>query len=344
VRLAYFLWSSPPDNELLSLAQKGKLYDEGILSAQTSRLLADSRADDFISGFTHQWLDMKRLDQFDFPAEFNPGFDETIRNSARLEVYKTIRYLLDNKLPMGKLLNADFVVVDNVMADYYGLEGVKGKNFQKVRLPADSPRGGLLGMAATHLMGSDGLRSSPIERGSWVLRHLLNDPPPPAPANVPQLERLENEVVNTRQMLKMHQEEAQCAQCHQKIDPIGFGMENFTAAGLWRTKETIRVEDHTANKKKAVHKEYKFAIDPSGRLPGGEGFSDFFGLKDAVAKREKAFSMGFTKALIAYSLGRPYNISDHNFATSITTKAAKQGSDFGAFIEALVQSKQFRSK
>ncbi|MCM8535005.1 MAG: DUF1592 domain-containing protein [Lentisphaeraceae bacterium] len=344
VRLSYFLWSSPPDQELLNLAKEGKLYDEGILSAQTTRLLTDARSNNFISGFTHQWLDMKRLDQFDFPAEFNPGFDDTIRESARQEVYQTIRYLLDNKQPMSKLLKADFVIVNNVMADYYGLSGVSGTDFSKVSVPESSPRGGLLGMAAIHLMGSDGLRTSPVERGSWVLRHLLDDPPPPAPANVPQLERLENEVLSTRQMLKAHQEEAQCAQCHQKIDPIGFAMENFTAAGLWRTQETIRVEEHVKGKKKLSYKNHTFDIDPSGKLPGGKDFSDYFGLRDAVAKREKAFAMGFSKALIAYSLGRPYNISDHNFATSVTNKAESQGNDLGSFLHALVQSKQFRSK
>ena len=344
IRLSYFLWSSPPDQELLNLAQNKTLYNPEVLSEQIRRLLADSKADNFISGFTHQWLDMKRLDQFDFPAEFNPGFDNTIRNSARQEVYKTFRYLLDNKEPMEKLLKADFIVVNNVMADYYGISGNSGEAFQKVNVPPDSPRGGLLGMAAVHLMGSDGLRTSPIERGSWVLRYLLNDPPPPAPANVPQLDRLENEVLNSRQMLKVHQEEPQCAQCHQKIDPIGFGLENFTAAGLWRTKEIVRVEEHSKGKKKSTHKSYKFDIDPSGRLPGGEGFSDYFGLRDAVAKREKAFFMGFAKALIAYSLGRPYNISDHNLAASLCDQAAADGNKISAFIEALIKSKQFRSK
>ncbi|MCM8530445.1 MAG: DUF1592 domain-containing protein [Lentisphaeraceae bacterium] len=342
VRLSYFLWSTAPDEELLNLAEQGRLLEPGVLSQQTSRLLKDSRADAFISGFTHQWLGMTRLDQFDFPAEYNPGFDGTVRANSRLEVYETIRYLLDQQAPVEKLLKTDFLVINDVMADYYGLSGVEGKHFRKVSIPSNSPRGGLLGMAATHVMGSDGRRSSPIERGSWVLRHILNDPPPPAPANVPQLARLENEVLNTRQMIKAHQEEPQCAQCHQKIDPIGFGMENFTAAGLWRTQETIKIENHES--KKAKSKTHIFDIDPSGKLPGGDGFSDFFGLRDAVAERAPAFGMGFTKDLIAYSLGRPYNISDHNFATSVVNEAAKNGNSIEAFIKALVQSKQFQSK
>ena len=182
---------------------------------------------------------MARLDMFEFQAEHHPEFDEAIRTSARQEVYAGIQHLIDEQLPLETLLKADFVVIDDVLADYYGIPNVSGSEFRKVAVPADSVRGGLLGAAATHIMGSDGQRSSPVERGAWVLRHLLNDPPPPPPANVPMLSRLDDKVLAVRELQKAHQEAPQCAQCHRKIDPIGYGLENFTAAGLWRDHEIV---------------------------------------------------------------------------------------------------------
>ncbi len=133
------------------------------------------------------------------------------------------------------------MVINGFLANYYGIEGVHGDAFRKVPLPAGSPRGGLLGMAAVHLMGGNGEHTSPVERGAWVLRKLLNDPPPPAPANVPALTRLAGKVLTTRERMLAHQEDAQCASCHRKIDPIGFGLENFDAAGLWRTEDSYMV-------------------------------------------------------------------------------------------------------
>ncbi|MGJ8643138.1 MAG: DUF1592 domain-containing protein [Luteolibacter sp.] len=344
VRLSYFLWSAPPDDELLDLASDGKLSDPQTLWKQTERLLKDPRFEAFVSGFTHQWLKMTRLDMFDFNAAFHPEFDEVVRRSARAEVYANVSYLFKENLPIGSLLKADYAMVNDVLADYYGLPGVSGSEIRKVTLPKDSPRGGLLGTAAISIMGSDGQRSSPVERGAWVLRYLLNDPPPPAPANVPMLARFEGDIFAVRELQKAHQEEPQCAQCHQKIDPIGCGMEHFTAGGLWREVEEVPEPADETAKKKGLPKFHKFPIDPSGNLPSGESFKDYFGLRDAVASRHESFARGFTEHLIAYGLGRPFGISDYNLATDITEKAAKRGDAATIFIHALVQSKQFHLK
>ena len=169
---------------------------------------------------------------------------------------------------LGKLLKSDYVFVNGLLATYYGIEGVTGDEFRKIKLPADSPRGGLLGMAAIHAMGSDGVVSSPVERGAWVLRHLLNDPPPPAPPNVPQISRLEGQILTTRERLLAHQEEAQCASCHRKIDPIGFGLENFNAAGKWRTEDSYQARD---GRGRGVGKRKTWTIDASGAFHKGPG-------------------------------------------------------------------------
>ena len=365
IRLAYFLWSSPPDEKLMSAANNGSLSDPEILEAQTKRLLQDPRSDRFISGFAHQWLDMKRIDMFDFSAIEYPEFDESVRRSARQEVYETIRYIMDSDLPLSTLLKSDFVIVNDVLSEFYGLSeptalaaGAEtsefgsrqsqgnGSEFQKVSLPAGSPRGGLLGTAAIHIMGSDGQRSSPVERGAWVLRHLLNDPPPPAPPNIPMLEH-GDAVLSIRDLQKRHQAEPQCASCHRKIDPIGYGLENFNATGLWRDVEEVAIPGSASGKRKrkSAPKVKQFTIAPTGELPRGEQFGSYHELRHSIlANYQDAFARGFSENLIAYALGRPYGISDHNLATKLTSQAADNGNTLSAFIHALVQSKAFHTK
>jgi len=202
-----------------------------------------------------------------------------------------------------------------------------------------SPRGGLLGTAAIHAMGSDGVESSPVERGAWVLRYLLNDPSPPAPPNVPQLSRLADKPLTVREKLSAHQEEAQCASCHRKIDPIGFGLENFDAAGKWRTTGVNRTK---AGRNWKTNKTWE--IDASGAFHKGPAFADYFELRDRVAEREPDFARGFTEALISYSLGRPFGFTDEGLALGILATARKEQYSVSEFVHALVQSKIFVTK
>ena len=357
VRLAYFLWSGPPDAELLQLANDNQLHLPKILEQQVDRLIADPRSDEFVAGFVHQWLEMERLDFFQFDANLYQDFDESTRAATRQEVYHSFAHLLrcgvisqdaESKSPttteqgrIGKLLKSDYVFVNGLLANYYGMEGVSGDAFRKINLPADSPRGGLLGMAAIHAMGSDGIVSSPVERGAWVLRYLLNDPPPPAPPNVPQISRLEGQVLTARERLLAHQQEPQCASCHRKIDPIGFGLENFNAAGKWRTEDSYQARD---NRGRGVGKRQTWTIDPSGAFHQGLEFSGYQQLRDRIAEREEDFARGFTEHLIEYALGRSFGFTDKALADEIVTSA--RGKDFAVsqFIRALAQSKAFQTK
>ena len=343
VRLSYFLWSGPPDAELLQLAEENELHLPEVLRQQVDRLIADPRSDDFVSGFVHQWLDMERLDFFQFDVNLHRDFDESTRAATREEVYQSFAHLLrgsqDGRL--GKLLKSDYVFVNGLLATYYGIEGVAGDVFRKIKLPADSPRGGLLGMAAIHAMGSDGVVSSPVERGAWVLRHLLNDPPPPAPPNVPQISRLEDQILTTRERLLAHQEEAQCASCHRKIDPIGFGLENFNAAGKWRTEDGYQARD---GKGRGVGKRKTWAIDASGAFHKGLGFNNYHELRDLIADREEDFAQGFTERLIEYALGRPFGFTDEDLANEIVSSARSKEFAVSEFIHSLVQNRAFRTK
>ena len=343
VRLSYFLWSAPPDQELLALAERKELSQVDILRQQVDRLIADPRSDEFVSGFVHQWLDMERLDFFQFDVSLHREFDESTRSAAREEVYQSFAHLLRDPKEgrIGKLLKSDYVFINGLLAIYYGIEGVTGDEFRKVSLPADSPRGGLLGMAAIHAMGSDGVESSPVERGAWVLRHLLHDPPPPAPPNVPQISRLADKPLTTRERLAAHMEEAQCASCHRKIDPIGFGLENFDAAGKWRTTDSHRTKDKSGRN---WRKGKTWEIDPSGAFHKGPKFASYHEMRDLIAAREKDFARGFTEHLIEYALGRPFGFTDEDLAIEITSKAKARNYSVNKFIQALVHSEPFHRK
>ena len=330
-RLSYFLWSAPPDASML----EADLTKPEAMRAEVERMIGSRKADEFVSGFLHQWLDMQRLDFFQFDTKQFRDFDESARAAARREVYETFGHLLRDGGSLVKLLKNDEIFVNGLMANYYGIDGVSGDEFQRVKLEAGSPRGGLLGMAAILAMGSNGERTSPVERGAWVLRKLLHAPPPPAPPNVPQLSRLEGKLISTRERLKAHQEEPQCAQCHRKMDPIGFGLENFNAAGKWRVEETYE--------KRGVGKK-TWPIDPAGAFHNGPAFADYFELRDRVSAEGDAFARGFTEALIEYALGRPFGFTDEALAQDVVERAKARNYEIREFVSALVTHPRFLLK
>ena len=332
-RLSFFLWSSPPDDELLSLAGRGELRNPEVLAQQVQRYLNDGRSERFVKPFVLQWLGLSRLDFFQFSTKLYPDFDLPTKAAAKDEVVETFSHLLRTQGSLSKLLKADFVYINGLLASYYKIPGVSGDAFRKVALTADSPRGGLLGMAAILAMGSNGEQTSPVERGAWVLRKLLNDAPPPAPANVPQLNRLANKQLTTRERIALHQEDAQCAQCHRKIDPVGFGLENFDAVGKWRTVD-LRPGVPPENQR----------ITAEGAFFKGAAFRDYYELRDLIATKPERFARGFTEALVEFGLGRPFGFSDETLAEEILSNAAQQDFQVSAFIQALVATKAFHSK
>ncbi len=336
-RLSYFLWSAPADATLTKLATAGKLSDSKVLRQQTDRLLDDPRSTAMIHGLVHQWLDMERLDFFNVNLIKHRTYDNSVKMAVRDEVYKTSSFLLKENRSMTELLSADYVVINNLLAQFYGIPGVEGDHFRKVALPNNSPRGGLLGMAAIHLMGGNGDESSPVERGAWVLRKLLHQPPPPAPANVPNLARLSDKVLTTRDRLRAHQELPQCASCHRKIDPIGFGLENFDAVGLWRTENSYETSSKDQEKK-------TWKIDPSGQIHKGPAFSDYFDLRDHIASQKDAFANSFTSAVIEYGMGRPIGFSDQTLINEIVKQSKDKNYTFRSFFHALIQHEQFKRK
>jgi len=341
-RLAYFLWSAPPDAALRDLAQRGELKKPEVLASQTERLLDDPRSEGFLQAFVHQWLGLDRIDFFEVNRSLYPRFDTGTKVAAKGEIHETIAHILRHNSSLRDLLKSDYVVINRVLAHYYGIPGVKGEGYEKMTLPKDSPRGGLLGMAGIHFMGGNGERTSPVERGAWVLRKLLNDPPPPAPANVPAITRLAGKVLTTHERLLAHQEDPQCASCHRKIDPIGFGLENFDAAGQWRTEDSYSAID--ANGKPDPKSKKTWTIEAAAQFHKGPKFEDYNGLRDIIASKSDAFAKGFSEALIEFALGRPIGFRDEPLVAEMINRAGKKDLAIQEFIHALVASKEFRMK
>ncbi|MEY4483183.1 MAG: hypothetical protein RL693_635 [Verrucomicrobiota bacterium] len=341
-RLSYFLWSAPPDATLRDLAKRGDLRKPEVLTAQTERMLDDPRSEGFIRAFIQQWLGLDRLDFFEINHALYPRFDDGTKLAAKSEIFETIDHIMRSNASLRDLLKSDYVMINRVLANYYGIEGVKGDAYEKISLPEDSPRGGLLGMAAIQFMGGNGERTSPVERGAWVLRKLLHDPPPPAPANVPAITRLAGKVLTTHERLLAHQEDPQCASCHRKIDPIGFGLENFDAAGQWRTEDSYQAID--ANGKPDPKTKKTWAIETTAALHKGPTFNSYFELRDIIASKSDAFARGFSEALIEYALGRPVGFRDEPLVTGMLSQAGKKDLAVREFIHALVNSKEFHAK
>lgn len=342
-RLSYFLWSAPPDAALRELGRNGELLKPAVLAAQTERLLDDPRADDSVRAFVQQWLGMDRFDFFEITRAKYPRFDDGTKLSAKEEVFATFDYLLRHNASLRDLLKSDYVVIDRVLAHYYGLAGVQGDGFEKVALPPGSPRGGLLGMAAINFMGSNGDHTSPVERGAWVLRKLLDDPPPPAPANVPALTRLAGKVLTTHDRLRLHQEDPQCASCHRKIDPIGYGLENFDVAGQWRTEDSYQAIG-ADGKPDPKSKKLTWTIAAAAQLHKGPAFQDYFSLRDIIASRSNDFARGFTEALTEYGLGRPLGFRDEPLVADIVRQAETKNFAMREFVHAIVRSPAFHTK
>ncbi len=341
-RLSFFLWGEPPDTALRTLGENGDLLVPQSLARETDRLLDDPRSKEFVRAFTRQWLNLDRLDFFQFNPTLYPRFDYGAKLSAKNEVYESVALLLRENGSIRNLLKADYVVVNPVLADYYGLPAIHGDQFRKVPIPPESPRGGLLGMAAILAMGSNGEHTSPVERGAWILRKVLNDPPPPAPANVPALTRLAGKVLTTKERVMAHQENPQCASCHRKIDPLGFALENFDAVGLWRTQDSYQATDDQG---KPIPKAVKtWDIDPSGAFHRGPEFRDFPEMRSLVAAKDEAFARGMISALIEFGLGRPCGFSDEPLVDSLLLQARAKNLSLRATLHALIQSEPFHMK
>ncbi|MCH2205772.1 MAG: DUF1588 domain-containing protein [Lentisphaerales bacterium] len=332
VRLANFLWRGAlPDPRLYELGDSGRIFNSTVLQSQVERLLTDRRSKAFSDGFFSQWLHLEKLADLSIDLKKFMDYDEGLYQSIRREPLELFYYLLKNDLSINHLIDSDFVIIDQVLARHYDLPLRKGNGFQKVNLPKTSSRGGLLTTAAFLTMTSTGDRTSPILRGAMIMEKFLNDPPAPPPPNVPELTEASVKPLAIRKMIEMHQEKAQCASCHEKIDPIGFGLENFDAIGRWRNEEVI-------TKKKSV------PVKSAGRLPTGENFDDLKSFKESLLANKDKLARSILEGLYSYGLGRNLSFSDQTDIENMLTQWRSKDYRTRSLLHIFVQSKAFQHK
>ena len=328
-RLSFFLWSSIPDDALLTAAEAGQLGDPAVLERQIQRMLADPRAITLTTNFADQWLYLRNLETAEPNLRMFPDFDDNLRRAFRQETRQLFGSIVSEDRSVVDLLNADYTFLNERLARHYGIPGVYGNHFRRVDLPADSVRRGLLGHGSILTVTSYATRTSPVLRGKWILDTLLGMPPPPPPANVPPLEDPEPGVAarSMRERMEAHRVNPACAACHQLMDPAGLSMENFDAIGRWRD----RSEDWTP-------------IDAAGSIPGGGGFEGVAGLRDTLLARPEIFVGAMTEKLLTYALGRGLDHRDGAAVRRIVRTAAGDDYRFSSLVLGIVESTPFQMR
>lgn len=327
-RLSYFLWSSLPDEELLNLAYRGDLHDERVLEEQVRRMLADPRSLRFAESFATQWLGVDTiLETHEVDAERFPDLTPELRRTMYDETVAFFHHVLTESKTFLDLLDSDYTFVNEALASHYGLKGVDGDRLVKVSL-RDHRRGGVLGLGSVLMATSLPTRTSPVVRGKWVLERILGTPPPPPPPDVPEIEEAKgvHDELDLRQILTMHREAPACFGCHQKMDPIGLGLENFDAIGRWR--------DGYGDT----------PIDASGVLADGTTFNGPAELKEILLQEENLFARNLTRKMLAFALGRSIRFQDKPTVDMLTEQLLETDFHTVDFITALVTSFPFRYK
>ncbi|TWU46948.1 DUF1592 domain-containing protein [Rubripirellula reticaptiva] len=326
-RLALFLWCSIPDQELLTLADRGQLSDPAELASQVQRMLDDPRSDRFVERFVHQWLDLQLLDFQNFGQNV-PGFDPLLKEAMLHEPAALFREMLDNNTSILDFIHCEYALVNERLAQHYGVPNVNGNHFRKVPLEDGFRRGGLLTQAGILAMNSDWPDSHPLKRAIWLLESILSDPPPPPPPAVPQIDLADPEIakMTLKERIEDHRNHAACMSCHSKIDPWGIAFENYDALGRWR--DEIKGKPVDASSELFSHQS----------LDGMEGLKRFL-----LLNRQDQFVQATVSKLAIYALGRPLSFADRADIDAITANVRRDGDGVKTIIEAIVNSQLFLS-
>ncbi|MFO0957527.1 MAG: DUF1592 domain-containing protein [Isosphaeraceae bacterium] len=325
-RLSFFLWSSMPDEELTRLAAKDQLKDPAILEAQVRRMLKDSRARAIVENFAGQWLQLRNLRGFSPDPKLFPGFDDDLRLAMQRESEMFFETILAEDRSILEFVDAKYTFVNERLARHYGIDGIRGNEFRKVEFP-DGRRGGIVTQASVLSVTSNPTRTSPVKRGKWILEQVLGTPPPPAPPNVPELEAQEGQLTGSlKQKMEQHRKDPNCATCHERMDPLGFGLENYDPIGAWREKDG------------------EYPVDPSGVLPGGQEFSGPAALKGLLLNRKEAFVRNLAERLLTYALGRGLESDDRCAVDRLIEAVQADDYKFSRMFLAIVTSDPFQRR
>jgi hypothetical protein len=326
-RLSYFLWSSMPDDELFRLAEGGKLRTDGNLEKQVRRMLRDRNARALVENFADQWLQVRNLKAVHPDKGQFPAFDEPLRSAMLQETERFFEAVIQEDRSILDFLDADFTFVNERLARHYGITNIKGDQFRRVSLQGDR-RGGLLTQASILTITSNPTRTSPVKRGKWILEQILDTPPPPPPPDVPNLKEDKIAVLSgtLRQRMEQHRANPNCASCHSRLDPLGFGLENFDAVGAWRDRDG------------------KFPIDSTGKLPSGESFQGPKALKGILKRREREFARCLARKMLTYAIGRGLNDADDCAVDRIVMALANDRYRFSRLVLEVVGSDPFQKR
>jgi mono/diheme cytochrome c family protein len=344
-RLSYFLWSSTPDDELLTLAEQKKLGEPAVLRGQVERMLKSSKAEALTKNFCGQWLGLREID-FTAPNHIAyPEYDEMLKLSMVKEAELFFTELLQNDLSLTNVVSSDFSMLNGRLARHYGIPGVEGLwGFRKVVLPPDSHRGGFMTMAAVMKVTANGTATSPIIRGAWVLDRILGTPPPKPPANVPALEPDIRGATTIREQLAKHRTIESCAACHAKIDPPGFALESFDVIGGWRN--FYRLERWVKGAKPIKGKMYLEGpkVDCTGEMADGRSFKDVDELKQLLLKEKDQVTRAMAQRLTTYATGGAPEASDRSELDAIVARVREKNYGLRSLVHEIVQSRLFREK
>jgi hypothetical protein len=328
-RLSFFLWAAGPDEELLKLAEAGKLSAPATLERQVKRMLADRRADVLASRFGAQWLRLQDLEKINPDVRFYPDFDEQLKSAMLEETERFFRSIVREDRSVLDLFNADYTFVNERLARHYGIPGVVGPEFRKVQYP-DGRRRGLLGHGSVLTLTSHADRTSPVLRGKWVLEVLVGTPPPPPPPNVPDLdataEAEDGRLRTVRERMEQHRANPACASCHKMIDPIGLALDNFDVTGAWRIRDN------------------GMPVDPASAFYDGTPLASPADLRAVLLKRQRVLVQTFTENLMTYALGRRLEATDMPAVRTVVRQGEASSHKLSAFILAIVKTPAFRMK
>ncbi|MBW3538847.1 MAG: DUF1592 domain-containing protein [Planctomycetes bacterium] len=324
-RLSYFLWSSMPDEELFSLAERGELHKVGVLRQQARRMLQDPKAEALVENFAGQWLNLRNLDELTPDPDKFPEFDDELKADMRRETMLFFRHVMRGDASVLDLLDGRYTFLNERLAEHYGLGGVKGEEFQRVSLDG-TQRAGLFTHASILTLTSNPTRTSPVKRGKWILENILGTPPPPPPPDVPDLEEAAKAKpgASLREQLEVHRENAVCASCHRTMDALGFGLENFDVLGRWRERDA---EDRP--------------IDASGELPGGARFDGPLQLAGVLRAKQDRFRRTLAEKMLTFALGRGLQYYDRCAVDEITKAVQADNDRFSALVTEIVVSEPF---
>lgn len=348
-RLSYFLWSSLPDRELFDLAEHGELHKSEVLHDQVERMLRDPKSQRFVENFTDQWLKLRDID-FTVPNDqLYPEYNRLLRQSMLDETRAFFREILDNDLPVQNFVDSDFAMLNQPLAEFYGIEGIKGLDIRRVELPDDCLRGGVLTQASVLKVSADGTRTSPVLRGAWILENLFGTPSPPPPPTIAAIEPDIRGATTIREQLAKHRDDQSCNRCHQKIDPPGFALESFDVIGgqrdWYRTAQAgkyLQIPRHPQAPKHYVRYRQGPDVDASGTMPDGSTFTGIRDYKHLLLADETIMARPLTRLLLTYSLGRNLGFSDRPEVEQIVSSVKNQNYGLRSIIHEVVASPTFR--